>query len=282
MSRATGFAAAVCGLMAAAAAMGLLVEGLYRDNTLVRGGWLGNDVVTLFGVVPCFAVAIALARRSSARASLVCLGLLAYAFYGCAFYLFGAAFNAAFLLYVAVIALSTLGLIAGLTSPELRTLAGSMEVRAAHRRLGGVIGAIAGILGLFWIAVSAAYLFGGDVPPMVVASGHPTNVTAALDLWIVVTFGLWGGKWLMDGRPWGYIISAIWTVKSAFYMVALSAAAFTAFRTGALRDLSQLALWVPIGVACATGAVLLILDLPHGATRGPTDTAPGSAPGSGT
>jgi hypothetical protein len=256
-------AVGVCVVMAAAATMGLTVDDLYRDNTLVTGGWRGTDVVTLLIVVPCLAFA-AVRSRTSPRALLVCLGLVAYALYGYAFYLFGAAFNSAFLLYVAVMALATLGLIAGLTSRELRAIVDALEVRAAHRRVGVVVAAIAWLLGLFWVLVSIAYFYTGEVPPMVAANGHPTNIIGALDLWMVVTFGLWGGKWLMDGRPWGYVISAIWTVKSAFYMAALSAAAYTAFQTGALGDLTQLALWVPIGVACAVGAGVLVLDVPAG------------------
>lgn len=273
MNRTVVLAGGVCLVMGAAAGLGLTVDGLYNDNTLVTGGWRGNDVVTLLIVVPCLAFA-ALRSRGSPRALLVCLGLLAYALYGYAFYLFGAAFNAAFLLYVSVMALATLGLIAGLTSPELHAIVDGLEVQQAHRRVGVVVAAIAWLLGLFWFAVSAGYLFSGQVPPMVTANGHPTNIIGALDLWIVVTFGLWGGKWLMDGRPWGYIISAIWTVKSAFYMAALSAAAYTAFQTGALGDLTQLALWVPIGVACAVGAAVLLLDVP--ASDEPREIAPGS------
>lgn len=274
MNRTAMLAAAVCLVMAAAATMGLTMEGLYRDNTLITGGWRGNDVVTLLLVVPCLVFA-AFRSRSSPRALLVCLGLVAYALYGYAFYLFGAAFNSAFLLYVAVMALATLGLIAGLTSPELRAIVDGLEVRPAHRRVGVVVAAIAWLLGLFWIAVSVGYLYTGVVPPMVAANGHPTNIIGALDLWMVVTFGLLGGKWLMDGRRWGYIICAIWTVKGAFYMMALSAAAYTAFQTGALGDLTQLALWAPIGVACALSAAVLILDLPA------SDTPRGSAQGSG-
>jgi hypothetical protein len=110
--------------------------------------------------------------------------------------------------------------------------------------------------------VSAAYWFTGDVPAMVTATGHPTNVTGALDLWLVTTFGLWGGVWLARGRRWGYIISAVWAVKGAYYMTALSAASVTAHRAGALASLGQLGLWIPIGVICAVAATVLIRGVP--------------------
>lgn len=83
-------------------------------------------------------------------------------------------------------------------------------------------------------------------------------MTGALDLWLVVAFGLWGGTWLALGRAWGFVISAVWTVKGAVYMAALSAASYTAWRSGSAEGLAPLALWVPIGVVCTTGAVLLL------------------------
>jgi hypothetical protein len=251
----------VCVLMAGASGLGLFVDGLYRDNALVTAGWLGNDLVTLLLVVPTLAFTVAVGSRASSRGLLACLGLMAYALYDYAFYLFGAAFNAAFLLYVGIVTCATLGLIAGLTSPELVRAVAGLTVRTTHRQVGIVVAGVAGVLGLFWIVASAAYPTTGEVPAIVVASGHPTNVPAALDLWLVVTFGLLGGSWLARGRPWGYILSAVWAVKGAFYMLALSAASMTAFRAGALADLSQLGLWVPIGVVCTAAALVLLADV---------------------
>ncbi len=251
----------VCLLMAGASGLGLVVDDLYRDNALVTGGWLGNDLVTLLVVVPSLAFSIALTRRSSSRGLVASLGLMAYALYDYAFYLFGAAFNDAFLLYVGIVTSATLGLVAGLTSLELRRVAAGLTVRDAHRHVGMMVAGVAGVLGLFWVVAAAAYPITGEVPGIVVSSGHPTNVPAALDLWLVVTFGLLGGSWLAKGRPWGYILSAVWAVKGAFYMVALSAASITAFRAGALADLSQLGLWVPIGVVCTAAALVLLVDV---------------------
>lgn len=253
--------AAVTLLMTTAAALGLLAPELYRDNALVAAGWHGNDLVTLWLAVPSLAWATARVRRGSARALVVCMGLAAYAAYGYAFYLFGAAFNAAFLLYVATVAVATLALIFGLSSSEMASLASVLAPRRWHRRIGVILTGVAATLGLFWVVASASYWGSGEAPAMVIATGHPTNVTAALDLWLVTTFGLWGGVWLAKGRPWGYIISAVWAIKGAYYMAALSAASVTAYAAGALTDLTQLWLWIPIGVICAVSAASLITGM---------------------
>lgn len=245
--------------MLGAAVLGLLSrDALYRDNLFVRAAWLGNDLVTVLVAVPLLVGASARVRHGSVRGILVAAGVLAYAAYNYAFYLFGAAFNALFLAYAAILALSTLGLVAGLTLPNVRRLAASVQPSRAHRRVGAAVVAVSGFLGLFWSGLAVGFVLTGEPPAMVAATGHPTNVTGALDLWLVVTFGLLGGVWLVRGRGWGFVVSAVWTVKGAVYMTALSTASVAAYRMGAAGDLLQLAVWLPIGLVCAVGATVLL------------------------
>lgn len=257
-SRYTGVSWIVAALMAVAAAAGLGLDGLYRDNALVVAAWKGNDLVTLLLAVPLLVGGLIHAGRGSKRGHLITLGLLAYAAYSYAFYLFGAAFNHLFLVYVGVLAFSTLGLIGGLASGRLRPSARQLRIGRMDRVTGWLILAVAGTLGLFWTGTSLHFVVTGQVPAMVTATGHPTNVTGALDLWVVVTFGLLGGTWLIGRKPWGFLISVLWTVKGAVYMVALSAATVSAFLDGSVESLAQLGLWVPIGVACLFGAAVLL------------------------
>lgn len=244
--------------MAAASAVGLGLDGVYRDNALVVAAWRGNDLVTLVLAVPLLVAALIRTGKGSRRGLLVTLGLLAYAAYSYAFYLFGAAFNGLFLAYVGVLVFSTLGLIGGLSSRELRPPAGDIRIGRLDRVAGWLIVGVSAVLGLFWVSTSVSFLVTGEVPAMVSATGHPTNVTGALDLWVVVTFGLLGGTWLIRRKAWGFIISAVWTVKGAVYMAALSAASISAWLDGAVDSLAQLGLWVPIGVACLFAAVVLL------------------------
>ena len=126
------------------------------------------------------------------------------------------------------------------------------------RMVGRLIILIAVVLGLFWTATSVSFMLTGVLPPMVSATGHPTNVTGALDLWLVVTFGVLGGSWLVRERALGFVISVVWTVKGALYMTALSTASISAFIGGEIDSLAQLALWIPIGAACVAGAAVLL------------------------
>ncbi len=77
---------------------GLLFRNVYRDNDFVKMTWLGNDAVTLFLAVPILIAALVYSNRGSLKTQLIWMGALDYMLYNYAFYLFGTAFNAFFLI----------------------------------------------------------------------------------------------------------------------------------------------------------------------------------------
>ncbi len=250
-------------LLVIAAGFGLLADGVYRDNLLVTSGWYGNDLVTLILVLPLLVISTILVLRRSLSGALIWAGIMAYALYCYAFYLFGAAFNSLYLVYVAILAVSTFGLIRILTSPQIRHIAHSVNF-SIHTGIAGILLILtSAALGSFWIMTSILFLLTGEVPAMVTAVDHPTNVTGALDLWLVVSFGLLGGIWLLQRRAWGYIIAAIWSIKGLLYMSAISAAAVAQYIYGAAENLAQLFIWVPIGLICLVNARLLLQVCPR-------------------
>jgi hypothetical protein len=99
-------------LMFAQALLGLLLPAQYKDAEWIRVTWYGNDWITILGAVPLLWIGIRTAARGSVRGLLLTLGMVAYSVYNYAFYLFGAALNVFFPLYVVifVVAIVTLGL----------------------------------------------------------------------------------------------------------------------------------------------------------------------------
>lgn len=244
-------------LMALAAGGGLILP-IYRDNLLVTAAWGGNDMVTLAVAAPLTWMAARGSARGSRRLRPVLLGMLLYAFYSYAFYLFGAAFNAFFLLYVAVVTTAGFGLVLGGLSMDPRRATAALPRPAVTRGISAFMVAVGTLLGGFWISLWLAFLTTGDPPAMVAATGHVTNVTGALDLSLVVSLAFLGGFLLWRRRGWGYILAVAWCVKGAVYMLALSAAAVAAWRAGAVEDLGQLGLWVPMGIGSLVSAGLLL------------------------
>lgn len=67
-------------------------------------------------------------------------------------------------------------------------------------------------VGLLWVVVIAiwvGFITTGQLPPIVIQTGHPTSLVFALDLSLVVPVLVLGAIWLWKRRPWGYVLAAI-------------------------------------------------------------------------
>jgi hypothetical protein len=244
----------LAGLALAAASVGLVHPGVYRDNALVAAGWLGNDLVTVAVGLPVLVASGIAASRGSARAWLVWLGAVEYLLYNYAFYLFGTHFNALFLAYVALVAGSIYALAAALVSADLS----SLPPPRAPRAVAAWMAAVAVVLGGLWTATSAAFWFTGTPPAIVETIGHPTNLIAALDLTLVVPLNALGAWLLWRRSPWGLVVGALANVKGALYMAALTASTLTAWAAGASDEAALAGLWASIGAGCLAASVALL------------------------
>jgi hypothetical protein len=250
-----------------ASAGGLFIDHLYRDNLLVTSGWYGNDLVTLVVAVPTLVVALILSMRGSQRAQraqraqLVWLGILDYMLYNYAFYLFGTAFNAFFLVYVALFALSIFALIFGLVALDVKGISQQFRARTPVKWIAGYMMFVALGLSGVYVAQWVTFVATGQLPLIVIQTNHPTSVVFALDLSLVVPVLALGAVWLWKRQPWGYVLAAIANVKGAAYMLALCAVTVSAVRAGALEDVSQVALWGFIGLASLIASLFLLGNL---------------------
>ncbi len=237
----------IVALAAITSAGGLLLNGLYRDNAFVKTTWLGNDIVTLFLAVPLLAAALVYSVRGSFKAQLIWMGLLDYMLYNYAFYLFGAAFNGFFLLYVALLGLSIFALIFGLVNLNLTGVNQQFRAKLPVKWIGGYYLFVACGLGAVYFSQSIAFIATGKVPPIITASGHPTNIVFALDLTLLVPWLVLGALWLMKRRPWGYVIAGILSVKGPLYTFILSLNTVLVMRAG-LGGNGELPLWAMLTV----------------------------------
>lgn len=236
---------------------GIVVDGLYQDNLLVTSGFYGNDLVTLLVAVPLLAGSLIFAIRGSMRAQLVWLGMLVYMVYNFSFYLFGAAFNSLFLVYVALFALSIFALISGSIRLDAERINKKFWTGRPVKWICGYMLLVGLILGGLWISLSLNYIITGQVPDVIVAVDHPTNVIGALDLSLIVPLFLVGAIWLWQRQPRGYVLAAIANVNGSVYMLALAASTISAVQAGASEELSQVALWGFVGTGCLIATLFL-------------------------
>jgi len=253
---------AIIALLAAAASVGgIAIRDLYRDNHLVTSAFYGNDLVTLLAAVPLLIGSLIFSLRSSLRAQLVWMGMLVYMAYNFAFYLFGAAFNHLFLIYVALFATSVYTIIILLRVLDTIRIGGLFQAGPAIKWISGYMLLIGLFLGGFHVALSLSYVFTGEVPELIETVDHPTNLIAALDLSLVVPLHILGALWLWQRRPWGFLLATIINVQGAVYNLALALGVVTAIQAEATNDPSQIALWGGIAIFSLVISVLLLARL---------------------
>lgn len=205
----------------AASAGGLLIPGLYRDIAFVRTAWLGNDLITLFVVVPVLAAALIFYQRGVQRALFIWLGLLGYMLYNYAFYLFGARFNEFFLLYVALFIVPVYTLILLLSTLDIESLGRQFSEKTPVRWISAALLFIAIPLSIVELGQTVHFIRTGVLPPTIVETGHPTSVVFALDLSLILP-AMYLSAWLLwQRRAWGFLLSMFMLIKGFSYMLVL-------------------------------------------------------------
>jgi hypothetical protein len=253
---------ALAALAAVTKSFGAFDPGTYRDGIWAASQMRGADTVALFTLVPLLAVSAVLARRGTPRGLVIWLGALHLLVYDVAFYLYGAAFNAWFLAYVAMCAGALVLLVAGLTRLDIDAL-GEAFSPATPRAWPAALLTLLGLgLGGLWIAQSIGFLLNGEVPSSVVASGHPTALVFAIDLTLLVPFFFWGAAGLLARRPWGRVMAAAVATNGTIYTLLLFGMAVRADPAVVEGATALIPLWLALSLVCGTVAVGLLRHLP--------------------
>lgn len=240
-------------LMAAQSVLGLALPGQYRDLGYVRETWFGNDLVTLTVFLPVLVRGLVLTGRGSGVGRLLWMGSLGYAVYNEAFYLFGAALNPFFPLYVLAFLVSSLALglaLWGTDADELGAWPG-----ATTRIVGGYFLFVAAGLAVVWIGTWAAHVFAGrptPVPP------EAFRLIAAMDLTLMFPALATSGVLLWRRSPWGLVIGAVAGVQASLYLLVLAVNAALFVALAITKSPGEVPLW---GALCAvtTAATVLLL-----------------------
>ena len=234
---------------------GLFLKGIYRDNAFVQTAWEANDWVTLLLILP--ALLLVLLLKKTVRVQLIWAGLLGYLTYNYCFYLFGAAFNAAFLIYVGIIAGAVWALVALFQNLPVQNL---RSTSSYNRWIAGYLFLIAVMLLAIEVPPSIGFSFTGVLPDIVVKSNHPTSIVYALDLTMVFPALVVAGYWLWKQKPWGIVLAALMLMKAATYGMVLCSGTVLQMLRNDVRD-PLLPFYLFITVGGFAGLLLLIRSL---------------------
>ena len=245
-------------VMATQAALGLLLPDEYRDAAWITASWFGNDAVTLIVGTPLLIAAARRARHGSTAGLLWWLGAIAYAAYNYAFYLFGAALNTFFLLYVAALVLSMAALLLALPRVDIARVAASFRSATPRRVIGGAFTLLGFGLMSTWITMWAAYAFAGRPTPV---EPEAFKVVAALDLSLMGPALALGGILLWRRAAWGYVIAAIAGIQGSLYLLVLVCNSVVAIHRGLVYPPGETPVWGTLAAFTAGATLLLLLNV---------------------
>lgn len=236
-------------LLALQAGLGLWFSHLYRDAEWIRATWFGNDWTTLVVAVPLL---LAGAARASEAGKLLWLGLLGYALYNGAFYLFGAALNAFFPFYVATMVLAAFTLVLAL----LRVEAGPQFLgETGARAIGGYLVFVAAGLASIWFGTWGAHVFAGRPTPV---EPEAFKLVAALDTTLMVPALALGGVLLWRRHPWGHVAASIAGVQASLYLLVLTVNSVVSIQRGLTAAPGELPIWGSLLVPTAIATAVLL------------------------
>ena len=235
--------------------LGLVFHDYYRDVEWIMLTWYGNDAVTLMLGVPLLGWGLILSMRERNRGHLIWLGLLGYNIYNYAFYLFGAALNVFFPLYLIMMILSIVILVLLLSNDFASRIAKQFNLRTPVRLIGGYLIFVGVGLTSVWLGIWAAYVFKNIPTPV---EPEAFKLVAALDITLMVPALIFGGLLLWRKSIWGYTIASIAGIQATLYLTILAVNSIVSIQSGLAEAPGELPLWGSLVLFTAIATVLLI------------------------
>ena len=209
----------IAGLMVAASAAGLLVDGIYPDGAWAREALRGGDLVSLAIAAPMLIVSLILSMRGSRRAQVAWIAMLGYSVYNFAYYTFGAAFNDIFLAHIALLSMSVFALACALPSLDISGIASRFRGSRAARWIGGFLIVVGIGQGALWLFLVTRFAVTGEVLNDIPVDGQ--HLVFALDLSLLVPTLILAGVLLFRRTAVGFVLAPAVAVFGAVYQVNL-------------------------------------------------------------
>ena len=231
-------------------------HGLYAYDTVSSVAQMqANDLVTLVVGLPLLAGAALFAFRGSLRGRLLLAGTLGFFLYTYISMSMLASYNALFLVYVALFALTLYAFILSLLAIDLKALPHRFSPDLPHRWVAGVLFAVGGFLLLAWVGRIVSPLLQGTAP---VLENTTTLVIQAMDLALIVPLVFLGGVLLLRRHPWGYLLASLGVLKGLTLGLAVSTMAINMALQGVADSLGII---IPFLVLTALNGITAFLLL---------------------
>lgn len=206
---------AASAVAAVAAAWTWLDPGLLRGPAVMNGSARGTALVMLVLTVPISLVGLVGARAGSRRAVVLWLGALASLLYQAFLLVFATPFNAAFLLYVGLLAVAAWAVATAMHDLDVEDFGvGGGPLRG----IAVYVWVVAALNAAAWLRQIAPALGSSGEPAFLTGTGMTTNAVFVEDLAVWLPLAAVGAAWLWRRRPVGVLVVgsllAMWFIES--------------------------------------------------------------------
>lgn len=233
-------------------------RGLYYWDTVSSAAQMqANDLITLVIGLPLLLVSFWLTLRGSFRGRLILAGTLAFILYTYITMCFGAAYNALFLIYVALFGLSLFAFILVMMSFDLNALPTRFSEKLPRGWIAGLLFFAASFLAFAWLGRIAATFAPGAVPALENAT---SMFIQAMDLGVIVPVCVLAGVLLLRRNAWGYLLASVSMMKFLTLGSAVSLMGINMARVGVPISPIELGVFPALAL---TNLVMTVILLRH-------------------
>jgi len=221
-------------------------RGLYKWDTVSSAAQMqANDLVMLVLGLPLLGTSFWLSLQGSLRGRLLMTGTLGFILYTYITMSFGAAYNAFFLVYVAIFSTSLFAFVLSMMSFDLEKLTDHFSSKIPHLGIAILLFVTAGFLSLAWIGRIAPTVLEGQIPAL---ENTTSMFIQAMDLGVIVPFSVLAGILLLRRTAWGYLLSSIALIKFITLGTAVSLMAVNMVRVGVPVSIVELVVFPGIAL----------------------------------
>ena len=256
-----------------------LDPGLLHGPEAMQGSARGTALVLVCLALPWLAATVWWARRGSSSALLLWAGALLYVIYNAVLFLFLTPFNAAFLVYVAMLgsALWALGYL--VVSRELWRAGGRIARGAPVTGVAVYLWVIVALNALAWLRQVVPALDDPYPTPMLDGTGVATNVIYVQDLAVWLPLGAAAALWLLRRQARGAVVVSAYIGMQVIECVSIAVDQWFGSQADPGSPVVSTTLVVPFLVLGVVGLVPLVLLLrANRPALPPQDSRAGSLP----
>ncbi len=235
-------------------------HGLYYYDTVSTVAQMqGNDIIALVMGLPLLIISTWMAFHGLLRGRLLLTGTMGFFLYTYMSMSMLTAYNALFLVYVALFTMSLYAFILCMLSFNLDELPHHFSEKLPRGWIAGVLFAVGGFLFLAWIGRVVPELLHPETPSAL--ENTTTRVIQAMDLTLIVPLAVLSGILLLRRSAWGYLLASVAILKGLTMSLAVSTMAINMALKGVSESLGIMVPFLVLTVLNMAMVVLLLLNI---------------------